>query len=312
VGDVDRVRQIVLNLLSNAVKFTPDGGRIRLSCGHTTSVDAAAAVSGPGPWAWVRVEDNGIGMEPEVQDRVFEAFMQADTGYTRSREGTGLGLAISRRLARAMGGDLTVESRLGDGSAFTLWLPAPGDVADARGARPLAESESPARDQRATGLSAIGTRLRSDADRVLEAFTRRVRERALVPGELRISDSMLQDHAVTLLADMAQSLVLLEESTEEAEDLLRDGSAIQRTLADRHGLQRQRIGWTEAGLEEEFDLLWEEVERAARAAAAEHPDANAERALELLYGFVTQVRRGSLRSFRMAARAARLAGRGQS
>jgi signal transduction histidine kinase len=307
VGDEDRVRQIVLNLLSNAVKFTPDGGRIRLTCGQQATVDAAA-VSGPGPWTWLRVEDTGIGMEPEVQARVFEPFIQADAGYTRSREGSGLGLAISRRLARAMGGDLTLESRPGEGSAFTLWLPAPGESDHAGGSPPPAGSRAPAEDQRIKGLSAIGSYLHGEAPRMLEALAQKMRERGLVPREPETSDAMLQDHGATFLADLAQSLVLLEESAEDAGDLLRDGSAIQRVVASRHGLQRQRTGWTETALGEEFDLLWEEVERKAREAGAELPEVNTERAVELLDGFVTRARRESLRSFRMAAHGARSLG----
>ncbi|HSU16087.1 MHYT domain-containing protein [Longimicrobium sp.] len=110
-ADRDRVEQVVLNLLSNAVKFTSPGGRIVLEW------EAEPAV------VRVRVRDSGRGIPPEKLPAIFEPFVQVDPTLTRSSEGTGLGLAISRDLARAMKGDLTVDSREGEGSVFTLTLP---------------------------------------------------------------------------------------------------------------------------------------------------------------------------------------------
>ncbi len=126
MGDDDRVRQILTNLLSNAVKFTQPGGRVTVTCGITPHADTQAHLKGPGPWAFVRVEDSGIGVPAGQADAIFEPFVQAESGRTRTRGGTGLGLTISRRLARLMDGDLTLDSRLGEGSCFTLWLPAAG------------------------------------------------------------------------------------------------------------------------------------------------------------------------------------------
>jgi signal transduction histidine kinase len=110
-ADAEKMRQIVLNLLSNAVKFTPEGGRITLSC------DA------DGSTVRVRVADTGIGIPADKLGTIFEPFVQVNAGYTRTSEGTGLGLSISRDLARAMGGELFAESREGQGSVFTLCLP---------------------------------------------------------------------------------------------------------------------------------------------------------------------------------------------
>ncbi|HEX6099453.1 MAG TPA: HAMP domain-containing sensor histidine kinase [Thermoanaerobaculia bacterium] len=109
LADADRLQQVLLNLLTNAIKFTPVDGRISLTCGRD------------GDYALLRVQDTGIGIPPDQLQRVFEPFVQLDS--TR-RDGVGLGLAISRELARAMNGDLTAESAPGEGSVFTIALPA--------------------------------------------------------------------------------------------------------------------------------------------------------------------------------------------
>ena len=113
-ADREKVQQILLNLLTNAVKFTAPGGRV--------TVDAIEG-SGETPVAIVRVTDTGIGVPPDMLERIFEPFIQVDASRTRATEGTGLGLAISRDLARGMGGDLAATSRIGVGSTFTLTLP---------------------------------------------------------------------------------------------------------------------------------------------------------------------------------------------
>jgi signal transduction histidine kinase len=110
LGEKDKAQQVLVNLLSNAVKFTPRGGWITVSC----VVDADSVA--------LRVSDSGVGIPADSLDRVFEPFVQLETGLTRRAEGAGLGLAISRRLARLMGGDLTAESEVGQGSTFTLTL----------------------------------------------------------------------------------------------------------------------------------------------------------------------------------------------
>jgi signal transduction histidine kinase len=110
-ADADKLRQIMINLLSNAVKFTPEGGRIRLSC---TLLEKSVSIN---------VEDNGPGIPHDKQEAVFQPFVQLDQGLTRTTDGTGLGLAISRGLARGMGGDVTVRSEAGVGSVFTVTVP---------------------------------------------------------------------------------------------------------------------------------------------------------------------------------------------
>jgi signal transduction histidine kinase len=110
-SDPTRVQQILINLLSNALKFTHDGGQVRVSL--TTKRQGAETT------LLIRVSDSGRGMSEEEQGRLFQPFAQADVSMTRKFGGTGLGLFVSRRLARALGGDLTIESsKLGQGTTF--------------------------------------------------------------------------------------------------------------------------------------------------------------------------------------------------
>jgi PAS domain S-box-containing protein len=110
-GDRDRCQQIVLNLLSNAMKFTPDGGTI------------AVGWRVEGDRVLIDVVDTGIGIAADQLQRIFDPFVQVQSGTTRTSEGVGLGLAISRDMARQMGGEVSVKSELGKGSTFTVSLP---------------------------------------------------------------------------------------------------------------------------------------------------------------------------------------------
>ena len=111
-ADPDRVRQILVNLVMNAVKYAAnEGGTITLTCEIVGETVVA------------RVQDTGAGIPPGKLESIFEPFVQLTAGRTDRRGGVGLGLAISRDLARAMDGDLTVESSVGAGSTFTLTLP---------------------------------------------------------------------------------------------------------------------------------------------------------------------------------------------
>jgi PAS domain S-box-containing protein len=113
-ADLTKVRQCLFNLIGNACKFTEGG---------TIAVAVSRERSAGGEWVLFRVSDTGIGMSPEQIERLFEAFAQAEASTARRFGGTGLGLTISRQFARIMGGDVTVNSELGEGSTFTLVLP---------------------------------------------------------------------------------------------------------------------------------------------------------------------------------------------
>jgi len=113
-GDPVRLNRILLNLIGNAIKFTPSGG-----------ISVHASIERHDDQALLRavVRDTGIGIAPDMHERIFEDFVQADDSIARRFGGTGLGLAIARRLTRLMRGDLTVESTPGSGSVFTLVVP---------------------------------------------------------------------------------------------------------------------------------------------------------------------------------------------
>ena len=131
-GDADRLRQIVGNLMSNAVKFTPQGAvETRLD------VDPASGA------LRLTIRDSGVGISPEKLPTLFEKFIQADNSATRRFGGTGLGLAICRELTQMMGGTISVDSREGAGSTFTVELPlergTPVEAAAAEAAEPVEE-----------------------------------------------------------------------------------------------------------------------------------------------------------------------------
>ena len=108
LADRQRLQQVLINLVGNAIKFTPERGVVRVSALRL------------GEHVVLRVRDTGMGIPTDRLDAIFEPFVQVDDGLTRAQAGAGLGLAISLDLARAMGGDLTVESVVGEGSTFSI------------------------------------------------------------------------------------------------------------------------------------------------------------------------------------------------
>ena len=129
VGDLGRLRQILVNLLSNAVKFTEQGEVVvqievkPLDPGAPASADANGGGAGRGVRLHVAVTDTGIGIAADRMDRLFRSFSQVDASSTRRHGGTGLGLAISKRLTELMGGTMWAESAVGTGSTFHFALP---------------------------------------------------------------------------------------------------------------------------------------------------------------------------------------------
>jgi two-component system OmpR family sensor kinase len=123
-GDADRLKQLMLNLVDNALKYTPAGGEVRLSLYHEQG------------WVRVSVQDTGPGIPPEDLPHIFERFYRVGKERVPGMEGTGLGLSIAKWLAEAHGGKLTVESKVGRGSTFTLWLPELRSQAEGPGNEP--------------------------------------------------------------------------------------------------------------------------------------------------------------------------------
>ncbi|NXY98164.1 HAMP domain-containing protein [Streptomyces sp. BR123] len=137
VTDESRLRQVLRNLLANALKFTEEGS-VSLRVEPATEAETPAEIGGAGTVLAFRVSDTGIGIPADRLESVFGAFQQGHSGTARAYGGTGLGLSISREVARLLGGTITVESQVGEGSCFTLYLP---ERAGGRAEKPRAEAD---------------------------------------------------------------------------------------------------------------------------------------------------------------------------
>ena len=304
VGDGERVRQILVNLLSNAVKCTEPGGTITIDGGVTSTPDPKAKLQPRGSHLCLRVSDTGIGIEQEKLATIFEPFVQADSGPKRQREGSGLGLTIGLRLARAMGGDLTVDSSVGVGSCFTLWLPADDTAAaEADSGDTASVDREPIHDappRNLKGLSDLSEKFILQLGPLVGSVVNRVRFDPALSMAAGLRASQVNDHLTTLLADIAGALVVLEESAGEMSPLLADAVEIQRLVAERHGAQRARLGWTEASLRREFMIIREEVESVVRRAVPSGSQLLANEAVGIVNRFVDQAEYLSVRALERA------------
>jgi signal transduction histidine kinase len=265
-GDDERVRQILVNLLSNAVKFTPAGGKIAVEATWSRTPDPDTRLQPTRSYVSFRVSDTGEGIPDAKLLSIFDPFVQAESGHARTREGSGLGLTISRRLARLMGGDLTVRSKLGQGSTFKLWLPADLSAKDVEPA-PTIAGESVALQREVEGLGGVGRALLNTMERTVETITERVRKDPNLSVAAGLKFSQLADHLGALLADIGGALLVIEEAKGSSSPTLADAVEIQRLISERHGAQRQRLGWTESALRREFMIVREELEKVVRTAS---------------------------------------------
>lgn len=311
LGDEDRTRQILVNLLTNAIKFTPAGGEAAISARQEETAPAYIRVHGRGPWVTFTVSDTGIGIDPSQHEAVFGAFVQVESGRRRTQDGSGLGLAISRRLARLMGGDITVESAPGQGARFTLWLPAAQDRAHAADRADAGAAELTAqREQFLSGSVAhvgdVGEVLLRHANEITEQVVRRLRQgQGFIEAVSALRYSQIADHLPTLLTEFGTSLIALEEADGAPSPIVTDSADLQRLLGDRHGVQRARLGWTSEALQREYAIVREEMEQAVAERAGPVEREHVARALPILHSMLAQAETASLNALRRAS-----AGRG--
>lgn len=205
VSDPDRLRQIVFNLLSNAIKFTA-AGEVALEARLAGDSDA----EGEGRQLVIAVRDTGIGIPEAKFDEIFESFRQVDASTTRRYGGTGLGLAICRNLAHALGGEINVASREGEGTTFTVTLPY-------RAAEPAGAAVAEGRDGGGTALLVLERN--PIARGMLRALFAPVFDRVLFAANQAEAGAALESGQVAVL--------LIDEATLRAED----GDALARLSA---------------------------------------------------------------------------------
>ncbi len=297
VGDEERVRQILVNLLSNAVKCTSPGGTITVDV-VVSPPDERARLLPRDSYICVRVTDTGTGIEQEKLNAIFEPFVQAESGPTRPQEGSGLGLTIGRRLARAMGGDLTVASEIGKGSTFTLWLPA-GERAGVDGApgQPIAGDDSSSAttdadqsppERQIRGLAEVANRALAQLEAAVVRIVSRIRSDPGIGMAKGLRTSDTSDHLAALVADMLSSLAVIEEASGKPSQMLADAMEIQRLVAERHGAQRARLNWTESAMRREFMIIREELHRLVSQAVPPDGELTVEDAVAALARFIDQ------------------------
>jgi PAS domain S-box-containing protein len=296
-GDEERVRQILLNLIGNAIKFTEPGDRVIVSAGTAADPPMDAELdSAQVAWVYFRVEDTGPGIPADRRAAIFEPFVQVDMSATRRHGGTGLGLAISRRLARLMGGDVVVRSEEGMGSTFFLWLPA----APQQNARDSADD--PTTGTGAGALQDIREAILSELEHILSAYVARVRSDPGTRSARELPELDVEDHFASFLADVAQTVGSLGVPASVDPGSLRDGTLIQRTIAERHGSQRARLGWHEAEVRREYAILREETAAAVRRRVRRPRQQEVEDALSTLNSLLSAAEAVAVGSFRADTR----------
>jgi hypothetical protein len=211
-----------------------------------------------------------------------------------------------------MGGDLTVASAPRAGATFTLWLPAArddaaraGDTAADRGRRAERHADRDAAAASAPSLGEVGKALRGAFGEVLAAYADRLRVDPAMPCARTMRRVPLEDHALSLLADLSQTLVIVDDAGDGVAELLGDSSAIQRTVAETHGARRHAQGWDETALRRDLQVFREEVERAVRSrlrpGRGDAVDAEVDAAVVVLLGFVDRAEAISVRAWHRAA-----------
>jgi signal transduction histidine kinase/ActR/RegA family two-component response regulator len=227
VTDNQRLRQILTNLLSNAFKFTDEGSvrvRMKLADGGW-SKDRESLVSAPSVLA-ISVSDTGIGIDEEIQPRIFEAFAQGDGSTARVYGGTGLGLSISREFATLLSGELVVESALGDGSTFTIFLPLGAEKRSTGSNGVFAPVVLEPVQDAVEWPSPAGKPVAERRDYTLEASTFGGAKVFVVDDDFR------NVFAMKALLERGDAKVTFAESGQDAIDMLTDGPDVDIVLMD--------------------------------------------------------------------------------
>jgi len=234
-GDAFRVRQVLSNLIGNAVKFTPSG---HVTVGVRPEKFQAGDVT-----VCVTVEDTGIGIAPELRERLFESFAQGDNSMTRRFGGTGLGLAIARRLARLMGGDVTLESRPSVGTivTFTADFPIVDDAAREITTRSNAASAAPAEEVVHTNARILLAEDNSINQRVVQ------RQLATLGYNVIFAQNGLE--AVRRVRDERFDLILMDCSMPEMDGFA--ATTAIRTLEARTGARTPIVALTAGATEQD-------------------------------------------------------------
>jgi hypothetical protein len=197
-----------------------------------------------------------------------------------------------------MGGDLTVSSELGKGSRFTLWLPSEMSV-KALDTSPAIAGQSVAVQREVEGLGDVGCALLDSIESTVEKIVDRIRTDPNLSGAAGLKFSQLADHMAALLADVASALTVMEES-KGSSPTLADTVEIQRLISERHGVQRQRLGWSESALRREFMIIREELERMVRNASGFGDPLPVEDGLAVIARFLDQAEYTAVRALNSA------------
>jgi signal transduction histidine kinase/HAMP domain-containing protein len=237
VTDPQRLGQILRNLISNAIKFTDNGGiRVEVSTAVSGWSVEMESLSRASSVVAISVIDTGVGVEPEQQRRVFEAFAQVDGTTTRLYGGTGLGLSISRALVDLLGGDITLASTLGHGSTFTVYLPLGGSALAAVPAQPTTPPPTPgasdgATNERVTEDVGVG---KGDAEAELSPPSRvRLDDHPFAGAKVLIVDDDFRNvFALSALLERGHADVFQAESGAQAITLLEETPGIDLVLMD--------------------------------------------------------------------------------
>ncbi|MHB1264828.1 MAG: sensor histidine kinase [Gemmatimonadaceae bacterium] len=331
-GDESRVRQVLVNLLQNAVKFTPAGGTITASCGVARTAPAEARLPQVGPYAFFRVDDTGIGIPAARLAAIFDPFVRVESGHTRRTDGSGLGLSISRRLARLMHGDITVSSEEERGSSFTLWLPcvdaaSPDGLPCESAATEAPPGSGPARRGEAftpasgdgagsgglarerlpdptldAGIADVGEVLLRESAGIVASLVLRLRHAEHGSPLLSLQYPDLANHFVSYIAVLAETLMTRSDHGPLQVKRVEEGQEMLRALADRHGVQRARLGFHEGAVEREWEMLQEEMERALAEHTTQLQPPAVNEALVLVRRNVLHAQMRSRRTFRQALR----------